>query len=46
MRETLANVSGLAWKVWRRDLDVYLTTWRTNFLPPLPVAIDSPYSKS
>ena len=24
-----------AWKVWRRDLDVYLTTWKTNFLPPL-----------
>jgi len=35
MRETLSNVSGLAWKVWRRDVDVYMTTWKTNFLPPL-----------
>jgi len=32
---TLANVSRLAWKVWRRDLEVYLKTWKTNFLPPL-----------
>jgi lipooligosaccharide transport system permease protein len=31
----LANVSRRSWQVWRRDLDVYLTTWRTNFLPPL-----------
>ncbi len=31
----LANVSRLAWKVWRRDLDVYLATWKTNLLPPL-----------
>lgn len=29
------NVSGRAWRVWRRDLDVYRTTWRVNFLPPL-----------
>ncbi len=33
--EVLRNVSRLSWKVWRRDLDVYLTTWKTNFLPPL-----------
>lgn len=35
MWQTLTNVSRLSWKVWQRDLDVYLTTWRTNFLPPL-----------
>ena len=31
----LRNVSGRAWQVWRRDLEVYATTWKTNFLPPL-----------
>ena len=35
MGQTLCNVSPLAWKVWRRDLEVYLTTWKTNLLPPL-----------
>lgn len=29
------NASRRAWHVWRRDLDVYMTTWQTNFLPPL-----------
>lgn len=29
------NVSRLSLRVWRRDLDVYMTTWATNFLPPL-----------
>ena len=29
------NVSYRAWKVWMRDLEVYRTTWKTNFLPPL-----------
>ena len=29
------NVSGRAWRVWQRDLDVYRTTWLVNFLPPL-----------
>src|SRR5580765_7494736 len=31
----LRNISGRAWKVWRRDAEVYATTWKTNFLPPL-----------
>ncbi|MFV1959438.1 MAG: ABC transporter permease [Planctomycetota bacterium] len=35
LRETVGNVSRLAFKVWRRDLDVFLTLWKTNFLPPL-----------
>jgi lipooligosaccharide transport system permease protein len=35
MLRTLANVSMRSLKVWRRDLDVYLTTWKTNFFPPL-----------
>jgi lipooligosaccharide transport system permease protein len=30
-----ANVSRRAWRVWQRDLDVYRTTWKLNFLPPL-----------
>jgi lipooligosaccharide transport system permease protein len=34
-RSPLGNVSRHAWKVWRRDLDTYLITWKTNFLPPL-----------
>src|SRR5690606_12771119 len=29
------NVSYRAWQVWMRDLEVYRTTWKTNFLPPL-----------
>jgi lipooligosaccharide transport system permease protein len=29
------NLSTRAFRVWQRDLDVYLTSWRTEFLPPL-----------
>jgi len=35
MLRTLRNVSMRSFRVWRRDLDVYRTTWKTNFLPPL-----------
>lgn len=35
MIRMLRNVSLLSFRVWRRDLDVYLTTWKTNFVPPL-----------
>jgi lipooligosaccharide transport system permease protein len=35
MLQLIRNTSRLSFRVWRRDLDVYLTTWRTNFLPPL-----------
>lgn len=35
MTRMLANVSARSLRVWQRDLDVYLTTWKTNFLPPL-----------
>jgi lipooligosaccharide transport system permease protein len=31
----MRNVSHRAWRVWQRDLDVYRTTWKLNFLPPL-----------
>lgn len=34
MRE-FRNISFRAWFVWRRDLEVFLTTWLTNFIPPL-----------
>lgn len=34
-RNPFVNVSYRAWYVWRRDLEVYMTTWLTNFLPPL-----------
>jgi lipooligosaccharide transport system permease protein len=27
-------MSGRFWKVWRRDLDVYLKTWKVNLVPP------------
>jgi len=29
-----SNISGRFWKVWRRDLDVYLKTWKVNLVPP------------
>lgn len=31
----LRRISPRAWHVWRRDLDVFFTTWKTNFLPPI-----------
>ncbi len=35
MIRLIANVSARSLRVWRRDFDVYITTWKTNFLPPL-----------
>jgi lipooligosaccharide transport system permease protein len=35
MRSIVSNISYRAVHVWRRNLDVYLTTWATNMLPPL-----------
>jgi lipooligosaccharide transport system permease protein len=35
VREILRNLSLRAFRVWQRDGDVYLTTWKTEFLPPL-----------
>src|SRR5437867_1637158 len=35
MRAILRNVSLRSLRVCRRDLDVYLTNWKTEFLPPL-----------
>jgi len=35
MRAILRNTSLRSFRVWRRDLDVYLTNWKTEFLPPL-----------
>ena len=35
MRSILHNASLRSFRVWQRDLDVYLTNWRTEFLPPL-----------
>jgi lipooligosaccharide transport system permease protein len=35
LRDIFHNVSGRAWRVWQRDFDVYLTAWKTEFLPPL-----------
>jgi len=29
-----SNISGRFRKVWRRDLDVYLKTWKVNLVPP------------
>ena len=34
-KRIFGNVSRRAWYVWQRDMDVYRTTWKTNFLPPL-----------
>jgi lipooligosaccharide transport system permease protein len=33
--DCLRNVSPRAARVWQRDVEVFLTTWKTNFLPPL-----------
>ena len=35
MREILRNLSLRSLRVWQRDADVYFTTWKTEFLPPL-----------
>ena len=35
MIPVVSNISYRAAYVWRRNMDVYLTTWATNFLPPL-----------
>lgn len=29
------NLSWRAWRVWQRNFDVYLATWKVNFIPPL-----------
>jgi lipooligosaccharide transport system permease protein len=29
------NISWRAWRVWQRNFDVYLATWKVNFIPPL-----------
>ena len=31
----LPKLSYRAWKVWRRNLDVFMKTWKVNFFPPL-----------
>ena len=35
LRAILRNVSLRSFRVWQRDFDVYLTNWKTEFLPPL-----------
>lgn len=35
MKTLLGNISYRAVYVWRRNLDVNLVTWQTNFLPPI-----------
>jgi lipooligosaccharide transport system permease protein len=35
MIAALRNISARSLLVWRRDADVYLTTWFVNFVPPL-----------
>ncbi len=35
MNSFMRNISWRAWHVWRRDRDVYMATWKTNFIPPL-----------
>lgn len=31
----LSNLSGRLWRVWARNLLVYMRTWKVNFIPPL-----------
>ncbi|MFH0877782.1 MAG: ABC transporter permease [Candidatus Omnitrophota bacterium] len=35
MGQILKNISWRAWRVWQRNFDVYLATWKVNFIPPL-----------
>jgi lipooligosaccharide transport system permease protein len=35
MQAILRNLSLRAVRVWQRDFDVYITNWKTEFLPPL-----------
>jgi lipooligosaccharide transport system permease protein len=35
MRSILRNISFRSLRVWQRDVDVYITNWKTEFLPPL-----------
>jgi len=35
MRTIVRNISLRSLRVWQRDADVYLTNWKTEFLPPL-----------
>ncbi len=35
MSTLVGNLSGRAMRVWQRNFDVYLVTWKTNFIPPL-----------
>ncbi len=35
MRTILKNISWRALRVWQRNFDVYLATWKVNFIPPL-----------
>ena len=35
MRDLWGHLSIRALRVWQRDADVYFTTWKTEFLPPL-----------
>lgn len=35
MNTILENISWRALRVWQRNFDVYLATWKVNFLPPV-----------
>ncbi len=35
MNHILKNISWRAWRVWQRNFDVYLATWKVNFIPPV-----------
>jgi len=35
VRDLFRHISLRALRVWQRDADVYFTTWKTEFLPPL-----------
>lgn len=32
---SVPRISYRAWKVWRRDLEVFMKTYKVNFFPPL-----------
>lgn len=35
MKSLLKNISWRSIRVWQRNFDVYLATWKVNFIPPL-----------
>ena len=36
---SVPRITRRAWKVWQRNLEVFLKTWKVNFFPPFIEAL-------